>query len=86
MHKSILVPICWTVFINFCIKTFCKIHELFPYKSPEGKFDLAIKKLKVKNHQNFPWNLTFKHNPIIDLAEKNGQGQPKINIKTNFAT
>ena len=42
--KTILVLTYLTVFINFWTqKIFYKIQDLFPYKIPESKFDLAIK-------------------------------------------
>ena len=34
---------------NLCTKIFHKLHELFPYKSPESKFDLANSFLKLSN-------------------------------------
>ena len=63
--KTVPVLTYLTVFINICTKSLNKNHELFPCKSPESKFDLAIKtkgQPKViirtcffgKNLQNFP--------------------------------
>ena len=41
------VLISLTVFINLYSQIFYKLHKLFPYESPESKFDLAIKNVKV---------------------------------------
>ena len=46
-----------TVFIN---QNLLKEPEMLPYKSPEGKFDLAIKKLKSTQGEKTSFNFEIR--------------------------
>ena len=62
MQNNVHVLISLTICINFCSQIFYKFHKLFPYESPESKFDLAIKNVKVNSRSSLEhfWGKIFK--------------------------
>ena len=78
--KNAYVHIYLTVFINFCIQICYKFHKLFSYDSPENKFNLAIKNVKVNPRSSLKYfgQLSSKPSmksyvqelPMYDLAVK----------------
>ena len=84
-----------TVFTNFCTKIYFKVNKLFPYKSPESKFDLAINNSRSAqgNHLNILGCKSFTFREILCFSifpyliqylipPSNGHGQSNATIWT----